>query len=80
MFPFSIIVNKFLRLSACKTTQLVYVLDGGYADVRYHGFKRCFSRVKKRGVPAKNVRVAFRQILTREPGDNLLVYRCQCLN
>ena len=80
MFPFLIIVDKFLRLSACKTTQVVYLLDGGYADVSYHGFKRCFPRVKKRGVPAKNVRVAFRQILTRESGNNLLVYRCLCLN
>ena len=60
--------------------QVVYLLDGGYTDVRYHGLKRCFPRVKKHGVPAKNVRVAFRQIFTRESGDNLLVYRCQCLN
>ena len=80
MFPFLIIVNKFLRLSACKTTQVVYLLDGGYADIRYHGLKRSFPRVKKRGVPAKNVRVAFRQILMRESGDNLLVYQFQCLN
>ena len=47
MFPLSIIVNKFLRLSACKTTQVVYLLDGGYADVCYHGFERCFPGVGK---------------------------------
>ena len=74
MFPLSKIVNKLLRFSACKTTQVVYLLDGGYADVCYHGFERCFSGVEKRGVSFENVRLAFRQILLGESHDNLLVY------
>ena len=70
MFSFLIIASKVLRLSACKTMQVVYLLDRGYADVRYYGLKRCFPWVKKLGFPAKNVRVAFRRIFTCESGNN----------
>ena len=74
MFPFTITVNKFLGLTASKTLQVINFLDRGHVDIPYHPFKRCFPWVKKRGVSAENVWVAFRQVLSRESGNYLLVY------
>ena len=75
VFPWKVtIVNKFLRLSACKTTQVVYLLDGGYTDICCHGFEHCFPGMERLRIPFEILRLALRQILSHESCDNLLVY------